>query len=214
MPIQELATSNHVTLPFGMNCKLATVHGKLVDEARNILIDNAINMGAKYMIFIDDDIALPRDGLGMLVQTAERMGNMCAVGGVCAIKGSSNPAISCIDDNGRLYTPDCKPSFEPLEVNWTTGAACLLLPIEMLKKMKEQHPKMPFCWWAKKEGKKVVGEDVFLCARILKAGFKIYIDRRVQCLHFDMAKKEYYSYMPVDEGQYKTFFGKHIKRVE
>jgi hypothetical protein len=214
VPIQELATNNHITLPFGMNCKLATVHGKLVDEARNILIDNAINMGAKYMIFVDDDTALPRDGLGMLIQTSKRLGDVCAVGGVCAIKGSSNPAISSIDENGRLYTPDCKPSFEPLEVNWATGAACLLLPIEMLKKMKEQHPKMPFCWWAKKDGKKVVGEDIFLCARILKAGFKIYIDRRVQCLHFDMAKKEYYSYMPVDEGQYKTIFGNNIKRAE
>jgi hypothetical protein len=214
VPIQSFVTSDHVRHHFGMTTKYASVHSKMADEARNILINNAINMNAKYLIFIDDDVALPRDGIGMLVQTAERLGGSAVVGGVCALKGSSMPAISSIDSEGRLYTPDCKPSFEPLEINWTTGAACLLIPVSILRKMKEDHPKMPFCWFAKKDGKQVIGEDVFLCQRILKAGFKIFIDRRVQCLHFDMPKKEYYSYMPVDENQYSTIFGKNIKRVE
>jgi len=103
---QHFIDNKYVVLPFGLMIQYASVHGKIVDQARNQLIDHAISVNAKYLIFIDDDVALPRDGLGMLIQTAERLKGESVVGGVCTIKGTSTPAISTIDSEDRLITPD------------------------------------------------------------------------------------------------------------
>lgn len=212
-PVQDLVKGDQVRFPFGFNTKYATVSGMPVDIARNLLIDKAIDLDAKYLLFVDDDVALPRDGIINLIQTSEHLGNDAVVGGVCCLKGTQNPAISTIDTGGRLYTPDCMPNDEPLEITWATGCACLLIPVSVFKKMREKYPKMPFCLFAKKDGKRVVGEDIFLCARILKSGFKIFIDRNVQCLHFNMDTQEYTSLIYVDESRYVTRF-KNIKRVK
>lgn len=210
--IQIFEDNRHVVLPFGLRLQYASVHGLLVDEARNKLIEHAIKENAKYLIFVDDDIALPRDGLGMFIQTAERFNGDAVIGGVATIKGTSTPAISTVDKEGRLITPDCSPKFEPIQITWATGCACLLIPVNILKEMKVKEPDIPWCWIGMKDGKQECGEDIFLCDGIQRAGYKIYIDTRIQCLHFNMETGDYYSYIPVDESKYFTTL-KKIKRI-
>ena len=43
--------------------------GEVVDVARNYLIDQVIESGAKYMFFIGDDTVIPWDGFHILHKT-------------------------------------------------------------------------------------------------------------------------------------------------
>ena len=56
------------------------VIGEVVDVARNYLIEQVIESGAKYMFFIGDDTVVPWDGFSILHKTAEENPNSVVTG--------------------------------------------------------------------------------------------------------------------------------------
>ena len=177
------------------------VIGEVVDVARNYLIEQVIESGAKYMFFIGDDTVVPWDGFSILHKTAEENPNS-VVTGVYYIKCSNAMIMTRTKDN-HIIVPNVDPGqvFEA----WQTGMDCMLIPVSILKKMKEEEPDIPFCCIANEiEDIPFIGEDNFFVHRLRKHGVKLLVNTDVQCLHMDMATGKYTAHPSVQLHKYYT----------
>lgn len=186
----------------GYSHGFCNIGGEKVDVARNYLIEQVLESGAKYMLFVGEDTVLPYDGFLNLHKTAEANPDAMVVG-VYYIKHSS-PMIMIRKD--RFIVPADVTPGQVLEI-WTSGLDCALIPVSMLQKIKADDPEIPFCciYNGEIDGEPVfVGEDNFFEYRLRKAGFKILCNTDVQCLHVDLASGKYTAYPGVDLSNYFT----------
>ena len=163
------------------------VGGLPVDTARNYLIDQVIESGAKYMLFIGEDTVLPYDGFIKLHETAEANPNSMVVG-VYYIK-LSVPMIM-IKKNNYVIPANVDPGqiFEA----WQTGLDAALIPVSILKAMKDEDSELPYCCIAHNiEDLPFIGEDNFFVHRLRRLGFKLLVNTDVQCLHCDLKNGKY-----------------------
>lgn len=173
----------------------------LVDVSRNYLIERVLeDASAKYMFFIGDDTVVPYDAFEKLHKTCEaNPGHIAA--GVYYIK-CAHAMISVKKDN-HIIVPDVAPGqvFEA----WQTGMDCMLIPVETLRRMKNEDPDLPFCCIANGiEDIPFVGEDNFFLHRCRKSGVKVLVNTDVQCLHMDLATGKYTAHPSVNLNHYFT----------
>lgn len=172
----------------------------LVDVARNYLIDSVLESGAKYMFFIGDDTVVPYNAFEKLLETCEENPGHIATG-VYYIK-CAHAMISVRKDN-HIIVPDVSPGqvFEA----WQTGMDCMLIPVETLRRMKNEDPDLPFCCIANGiEDIPFVGEDNFFLHRCRKSDVKVFVNTDVQCLHMDIATGKYTAHPSVNLNNYFT----------
>lgn len=172
----------------------------LVDVARNYLIEAVLESGAKYMFFIGDDTVVPYNAFEKLLETCEKNPGHIATG-VYYIK-CAHAMISIRKDN-HIIVPDVSPGqvFEA----WQTGMDCMLIPVETLRRMKNEDPDLPFCCIANGiEDIPFVGEDNFFLHRCRKSGVKVLVNTDVQCLHMDIATGKYTAHPSVNLNHYFT----------
>lgn len=191
---------NHVDV-MGHSFAFIDIEGEMVDVARNYLIERAINdSNAKYLLFIGDDTVVPYDAFEILHNTAEANPG-CIVTGVYYIK-CSHAMISVKEDN-YIKVPNVDPGqiFEA----WQTGMDVMLIPIEVLRRMKEEEPELPFCCIAKDiEDIPFIGEDNFFLHRCRAHNVKVLVNTDVQCLHMDLATGKYTAHPSVNLNKYYT----------
>jgi len=177
------------------------ISGELVDVARNYLIDQVLESGAKYMLFIGDDTVVPWDAFSILHKTAEENPNSI-VTGVYYIK-CAGPMIMTRTKDNHIIIPNVDPG-QLLEA-WQTGMDIMLIPVEILRKLKTEEPELPFCCIANEiEDIPFIGEDNFFVYRIRKMGVKLLVNTDVQCLHMDLATGKYTAHPSVDLTKYYT----------
>lgn len=185
----------------GYSYRHIDIFGEKVDVARNYLMDVALESGAKYMLFIGEDTVLPWYGFSKLHETAEKNPGSI-VCGVYYFK-FSNPMIIVREENGHVRPANVDPGqvFE----TWQTGMDCMLIPIEVLKKLKDEDPELPFCCIGYGiEDLPFIGEDNFFTYRTRKNGIKTLVDTDVQCLHMDLATGKYTAHPKVNLDDYIT----------
>lgn len=172
----------------------------LVDVARNYLIDSVLDSGAKYMFFIGDDTVVPYDAFENLLKTCEENPGHIAAG-VYYIKCAH--AMISVRKDDHIIVPDVSPGqvFEA----WQTGMDCMLIPVETLRRMKNEDPDLPFCCIANGiEDIPFVGEDNFFLHRCRKSDVKVLVNTDVQCLHMDIATGKYTAHPSVNLNHYFT----------
>jgi hypothetical protein len=110
--------------------------------------------------------------------------------------------------NGNWITiPNVDPG--QLIQAWQTGMDAMLIPIEILRQMKEEAPDMPFCCIGNNvDGPKgvipFIGEDNFFVHRLHKRGTKLLVNTDVQCLHMDLASGMYTAHPSVNLKNFYT----------
>lgn len=201
IPAQRLNGSQglHIDM-LGISHGFVDIYGEKVDVARNYLIEQVIDSGAKYLFFVGEDTVVPYDGFRILHETAESNPGSI-VCGVYYIK-MSNPMVTVRQGNW-LTIPDVSPGqiFEA----WSLGMDCMLIPVEVLQRMKAQDPEIPFtCIGSGIEGLPFIGEDNFFIHRVHKLGVKVLVNTDVQCLHIDLASGKYTAHPSVDLNKYFT----------
>lgn len=172
----------------------------LVDVARNYLIETVLESDAKYMFFIGDDTVVPYDAFEKLLKTCEENPGHIAAG-VYYIKCAH--AMISVRKNNHIIVPDVAPGqvFEA----WQTGMDCMLIPVETLRRMKNEDPDLPFCCIANGiEDIPFIGEDNFFLHRCRKSNVKVLVNTDVQCLHMDMATGKYTAHPSVNLNHYFT----------
>ena len=150
-----------------------------LDLARNQCVKEALAWNADYVLFLDDDVLPPSDGLVKLVMDAVPI-----VGGlyfdrrppytpmIARRKNRDKPwvlgeKVEWDVDFARNYPHD-----RFVEVD-ATGLGFMLIRREVFEKISEP-------WFVIQPS---YGEDFSFCWKSQQAGFKIYVDTNVKCLH-------------------------------
>jgi SAM-dependent methyltransferase len=193
----------HIDL-MGFSHGFCNIGGEKVDVARNYLIEQALESGAKYMLFVGEDTVLPYNAFKVLHETAEKNPG-AIVTGVYYIKCSD--AMIMIRNGDWITIPNVDPG--QLIDAWQTGMDAMLIPIDVLKAMKEEAPEIPFCCIGNNvDGPKgvipFIGEDNFFVHRLHKRGTPLLVNTDVQCLHMDLASGMYTAHPSVDLKNYYT----------
>lgn len=218
-PAQNFQSPNgmgieHVDM-HGFSHGFVDVFGEKVDVARNYLIDQVIDSGTKYMFFIGEDTVVPYHAFKTLHKTAEENPNSIVVG-VYYIK-LGDPMIM-VKENDWIVVPNCDTGqLFPIHMS---GMDCMLIPVELLKRMRDEQPDVPYCciynagggyggleekYMKENDGLPVfVGEDNFFMHRVHQMGIKLLCNTDVQCLHMDLATGRYTAHPSVKLTDYKT----------
>lgn len=192
---------NHVDL-IGYSSGFIDVCGEKVDVARNYLIDRVLEeTNAKYLFFIGDDTVVPYNAFKKLHKTAQENPRSVVVG-VYYLK-CSDPMIMVRTKDNHIIPADVTPG-QVIET-WQSGMDCMLIPVDLLREMKEKEPDLPWCCVANGiEDIPFVGEDNFFVHRLRKHNIKLLTDTSVQCLHMDNATGKYTAHPSVDLREYYT----------
>lgn len=201
IPAQNFDTGEKNHLNFsGYSHGFASICGEKVDVARNYLMEQVLNSDAKYLFFIGEDTVVPIDAFLKLHDTAEKNPDTM-VTGVYYFK-MAGPMIM-IRENNYIYPPNVDPGqvFEA----WQTGLDCALIPVSILKALKDEDPEIPFCCIGYGlPDLPFIGEDNFFQYRLRKNGFKTLVNTDVQALHCDILTGQYTAHPSIDLNNYLT----------
>jgi hypothetical protein len=191
----------HIDL-LGFTHAFCNIGGEKVDVARNYLFEQALESDAKYMLFVGEDTVLPYDGFLKLHETAEKNPNSCIVG-VYYIKISSQMLMIKTEDN-FIVPANAGPNDKPFEV-WQAGMDAMLIPIHIIKKLRDADPENVFCCIGHKiEDLPFIGEDNYFYYRLRENGFNVICDPRVQALHCDLESGLFTAHPDIDLNNYIT----------
>ena len=156
--------------------------GVLPAENREIITKRAIENGAKYLVFFDDDILMPRNTLHRFMTVMEKNPDAAIVAGLCCKKSKElEPEIFKTPNQGRYW----HYKKETIEQIWATGAGCLAINLEYVKQMASPY-------WIDEIVENDTsaikyGQDINFCRKIQEqTKGKIYLDTNVVCGHLDI----------------------------
>ena len=158
----------------GVDTALDIVYGYKVDIQRRQLCEEAIRIGADYLLMVDSDVVLPDTALKDLLDPQADI-----VTGIYRLKKqrrNGDYTIAFKDQGGPILYQDMPEGRMRIT---KCGAGCLLIKTSVLKKI--PHP-----WWLYTDE---MGEDFWFCQQAAKAGVEIYADKRVACGH--IIKEQY-----------------------
>lgn len=161
----------------GTDTALDILYGFRIDVQRRMLCEEAIRIGADYLLMVDSDVVLPENALRDLldppveiVSGLVRMKSLRHKGKYTAVfKGT--PLLYEELPEGRSQVFQC-------------GGACLMIKTSVLKDIPR-----PWFEYHEETGGRAVSEDIWFCRQAEKAGVSIWADKRVTCGH--IIKEQY-----------------------
>lgn len=181
--------------PINFTNHIMVVKGKPVAEARNEIAEYALQVGAKYVFFRDDDVLAPFNclpQLAALAETASFERNYVEDG------EQKSTQVQC-DIVAGMYWSKQEPPF-PLIFrdpgggsfwNWELGEVvqCIAVGMGLTLIKTEVFEKVPRPWFETlKEqtpdgGKIGMTEDFFFCMKAIQAGCQVWCDTGLQAAH-------------------------------
>lgn len=140
-----------------------------IASSRMWLAKQAVEKGATHLFFIDSDMLFPSDALDQLLARDKD------------IIGVEYHKRKFPLETVTAYMPDVEKSeTEPFKVG-IAGTGLMLIKTDVFK-----NPNMDPNWFSfgrNAEGKNVIGEDGWFCNTARDAGYEIFVDPVVKCLH-------------------------------
>jgi hypothetical protein len=183
------------------------IDGNPVDTARNYLIGKALEDGAKYALFVDEDTALPYDAVSKMLKVSKEYPE-AIICGIYYVK-FGNVMMSVKDEEERWVLPDVTPNTGIIRNVVSSGLGCTLIPMHLIKKMKARFEDIPlFCivpdkTWGDKDVT-FIGEDAWFYNLARKCGIETIADTSVHCLHMELATGKYAAHPDVKLSEYIT----------
>ena len=151
---------------------------------------DALDGNFDYLFFVDDDIVLPPDALGRLIETMESDPQTAVAGAVYYSRDALRPiAVDGWDSTDT--TTSFIPSFTSTSTGIVDGVGfgCALLRVATARNFVP--PYFPAHVYLERRSKiaRQCDEDFCYCERVRKAGFRVRLDARVRCGHYDRARK-------------------------
>ena len=208
------ADINKMLLLRGYRNEAITCHGMRVDDARTELVKHALKLESDYVLFLDNDIIPPIDGLCRLIETLENNEDVGCVTGDYCLKGC--PTYSAhlqLNNNGMVTELDRLNLSDKLVHNdWLIGLGFALIKTEFFKQART-----PWFKCHTRNAKNIdVNEDAHFSELMFENGYNIFIDQSVKCLHVDFENKVYYGFeQNIDLSQYAyNEILKHYKYID
>lgn len=157
------AAVGHWCLQGNGEISLHTRRGTLLAEQRQELSRIAVEDGAEFVIFIDDDMRFPPDTFTQLVSHNEKF-----VAANCSKR--RRPIGPTAHKAGEFVYPD--PDKHGLEVVDAVGFGVACIRADVFKEI--EWPWFALPWLTRNN--RFQGEDLFFCARLHHAGIPVHID--------------------------------------
>ena len=174
-------------LPAGAHpLERSVVQGNFIPAQRELIMRDAIDGSYDYLFFVDDDIVLPPDALERLAQTAETEPNVAVAGGLYYSRDSARP-ITVANWNSADTSSAHIPAFSSQSAVAVDGVGfgCALLRVAVARTL--EAPYFPAHIFIERAARRVwqCDEDYRYCERVRMAGYRVMLDGRVRCEHYD-----------------------------
>ena len=147
--------------------------GTYVHEARNQIVKEAQINGATHLMFIDADIAFPKDGIKRLLSHHKDI-----VGGIYNLKSFPlTTTLKLVDKAGNLTKSSTEKIPKKLFKCHALGTGFLLINMSVFEKVKK-----PYFDFNTYHGE-FMGEDINFCNKAHDAGFDIWCDPTIRLGH-------------------------------
>lgn len=175
--------------PINFSPSYMVIRDKQVAVARNLIVENALAMNAKYVLFRDDDVLLPPNSVDRLVNL-----DVDISGGIYFSKSKPPfPLIFRGKGNGSYIDWYGKIGI-PLEATGI-GMGATLIKTKVFHEMDKPWFRTVSKLEEHDDGRvSAMTEDIFFCDRAIKAGFQIWADTGVLCAHKDTKSGTVYFY--------------------
>jgi glycosyltransferase involved in cell wall biosynthesis/2-polyprenyl-3-methyl-5-hydroxy-6-metoxy-1,4-benzoquinol methylase len=175
--------------PIGIMWKYLVVEGRSWAEARTEIVHKARAMNFEWLLFIDDDVFLPEDGINRLFSAGKKI-----ITGMYWTKTEPpRPVIFKRMGDGPY---DSFPLDEVIEVAGA-GLGCCLIHMSVFDQFdKASIPYFLENWiYTDPNGVRMkcpVGEDHYFYTKSKELGFKVWCDTGCLCDHFDYKGKRFF----------------------
>jgi len=151
-------------------------------RARNALVQSALNVGADWMLMLDDDHIIDVEGVsgkpGKGAECYDFLHRLLAhdvdiVGPIYYHRGGEAGPVVMEERDGGFRNMQTNQLTGGLQEVAVQGGGCMLIKMKIFDKLEQP--------WFKPEH--VYGTDVQLCRNAKKAGFRVYTDSSVQIGH-------------------------------
>lgn len=172
-----------LVMPHGMKSKIEFAIGMKHNDARNFLVDRALDLRADYLLMIDNDIVLPPEGILRLYNSGKEV-----ISGVCYHKREDKiPCFSAIDSLHRHFIPDVSSENTLVECNWVIPAGAIWIKMSVFNMLQRPYFFMTYL----PDGKIEIGEDCYFTRKCNNQGYKTWLHTGVKCGHTDGYKIYY-----------------------
>ncbi len=174
-------------------------HGNTLVQAREHCVDEAIRVGAEYILYVDSDVILPLNTLDSLISCDADLAS-----GLCVRRGYPYSDVAWIKIQNEIK----QPLFDPDEpgvhlVEWV-GGGCALFKVSAFANLKK-----PYFQHVYEKGRQLY-EDVYLCMKMQKKKMSIMIDSRVQCGHVCRSQVVYPKNAPAFRAMHELITDKKV----
>lgn len=142
-----------------------------LDCARNMLVEEALQANADYVLFVDSDTIIPTNAFELLSKH-----NKDIVSGLYfAVTPPYEPIVKKVYDKDVMEDiRDKDVQFEHLQKVDGVGLGCCLIKTSVFKDV-------PRPWFVHSVG---ISEDLYFCKKATERGYEVYLDPTVLCSHW------------------------------
>jgi len=200
VPIQWALTLLRMVPPLNVSLTYFSQWGLLSGEARQIMTAAALKRIRPdgYLLYWDDDVLPPRDGIYKLFAYMEQHPKVGVVGGVYTTR--SDPPVPLVfreHGSGPCWDFEAGQNATPEKV-WAVASGFMLARASAVKKIMADKPDVPV--WADSSAVEVTsghdneevlsriawGHDIRFCKLMWESGFEVHVHGQVICEHFDL----------------------------
>lgn len=171
--------------PEDCETKLTIIQGYSVHQARNMIVQQAIDGGFDYIFWVDADIILPNDILEGLLKDDKDIVCGYYLKKIEQQRIAELFGINPADPDGKALSNILEqdlPATSGLYGVKACGFGCTLTKTEVFKKLSEKYPDdLWFDYIFKKN--EMCSEDIWFCKRADELGIPTFVDTKFKCGH-------------------------------
>jgi len=205
LPPQLTLAFHSCSPPMNYNTVMLNTYGAPIADARNMFAEKAVEIGAKYIFFWDEDVELPPQTIRELVYMMEHHPECGVIGGIYCLKvDRPEPLVFNGIGNGPFWDWKVGEVFECTAL----GMGCTLIRTEMLADI-------PKPWFSTVDDTSAYldnirfgeqwTEDLFFCKKVVDSEkWKILAHGQILPNHYDVKTGRVYS-LPTDSKPMRPY---------
>ena len=154
-------TSNNI------NYELHIVSGSVISESRTQLANEALQVGATHILWLDSDLHFPPSVVETFLQH-----NKDIVAATYSTRYAPYKSVAFVDSKNIDHRLEASHGLHKV---WAVGMGCMMIKTDILKNL----PKPWFYHQYNKETDNFSGEDIWFCNTATQNGYNVWVDADV-----------------------------------